>query len=123
MPLSSDGLLGRIFKVQSCNYCFPMKSLLGKDCKLAYREFSDFFLFFEHLKKYGLPRTELGPAIKPHNVWSPAFGRHLIPVVEREKMEINIFVTYAVAQEILYLVFVLMQIGNYQLSLVIIFLN
>jgi len=71
MPLSSDGLLGRIFKVQSCNYCFPMKSLLGKDCKLAYREFSDFFLFFEHLKKYGLPRTELGPAIKPLNVWSP----------------------------------------------------
>jgi hypothetical protein len=49
-----------------------------------------------------------------------AFGRHLILVVEREKMEINIFVTYAVAQEILYLVFVLMQIGNYQLSLVII---
>jgi hypothetical protein len=39
LPQSSEGMLGRIFKVQSRNYCFPMKSLLGKDCKKAYREF------------------------------------------------------------------------------------
>jgi hypothetical protein len=43
VPLSTDGVLGRIFKVQSRNYCFAMKSLLGKDCKKAYKEFSDFF--------------------------------------------------------------------------------
>jgi hypothetical protein len=43
--LSSEGMLGRIFKVQRRNYCLPMKSLLGKDCKKAYREFSDFFVF------------------------------------------------------------------------------
>jgi hypothetical protein len=34
-------------------------------------------------------------------------------------MEINIFVTYAVANEILCLVFMLMQLSNHQLSLVI----
>jgi hypothetical protein len=71
-PLSiSDGVLGRIFKVQSRNYCFAMKSLLGKDCKSAYKEFSDFFLFFERLKKYGLPESDLGPAILPMDIWSP----------------------------------------------------
>jgi hypothetical protein len=73
VPLSSlaDGVFGRIFKVQSRNYCFAMKSLLGKDCKTAYREFSDFFLFFERLKSCGLPETEQGPRIMPMEVWSP----------------------------------------------------
>jgi hypothetical protein len=70
-PLCSDGVFGRIFKVQSRNYCFPMKSLLGKDCKDAYKEFSDFFLFFECLQKYGLAESELGPAIMPMHIWSP----------------------------------------------------
>jgi hypothetical protein len=48
VPLSNlaDGLFGRIFKVQSRNYCFAMKTLLGKDCKAAYKEFTDFFTFF-----------------------------------------------------------------------------
>jgi hypothetical protein len=46
ISLSSDGLLGQIFKVQSRNYRFPLKSLLGKDCKMAYREFSDLIFFF-----------------------------------------------------------------------------
>ena len=74
MPLSSlsDGVFGRIFKVQSRSYCFAMKSLLGKDCKTAYyREFSDFFLFFERLKLYGLPESDQGPRIMPMEVWSP----------------------------------------------------
>jgi len=44
-PLCSKGVFGRIFKVQSRNYCFAMKSLLGKDCKDAYKEFADFFFF------------------------------------------------------------------------------
>jgi hypothetical protein len=44
-PISSsvDGVFGRIFKVQSRNFCFAMKTLLGKDCTAAYREFMDFF--------------------------------------------------------------------------------
>jgi hypothetical protein len=71
IPLSCDGLFGRIFKVQSRNYCFALKSLLGKDCKTAYKEFSDFFLFFEQLKKYGLPESALGPRIMPMEIWSP----------------------------------------------------
>jgi hypothetical protein len=42
-PLScfNEGM-GRIFSTQSRNYCFAMKSLLGKDSKEAYREFSYF---------------------------------------------------------------------------------
>jgi hypothetical protein len=32
--------------VQSRNYCFAVKSLLGKDNKDAYEEISDFFKFF-----------------------------------------------------------------------------
>lgn len=72
-PLSSsvDGIFGRIFKVQSRNYCFAMKTLLGKDCKAAYREFKDFFLFFERLKRYGLPASQYGPRLLPMEVWSP----------------------------------------------------
>jgi hypothetical protein len=47
-PLScmEDGLVGHIFKTQSRNYCFTVKSLLGKDSKPAYNEFSDFFKSF-----------------------------------------------------------------------------
>jgi hypothetical protein len=63
--------IGRIFSNQSRNYCFAMKSLIGKDSKVAYKEFSDFFLFFERLKKHGLPASDLGPAILPMDIWSP----------------------------------------------------
>jgi len=70
-PLSSEGVFGRIFRTQSRNYCFAMKALLGKDCKTAYKEFTDFFQFFERLKKYGLPESALGPRIKPMEIWSP----------------------------------------------------
>ena len=44
-PLSylSDGM-GRVTSTQSHNYCFVVKSMLGKDSKEAYHEFSDFFL-------------------------------------------------------------------------------
>jgi hypothetical protein len=38
-----DGLVGHIFKTQSRNYCFAVKSLLGKDSKPAYNEISDYF--------------------------------------------------------------------------------
>jgi hypothetical protein len=71
-PLSSvDDEFGRIFNVQSRNYCFPVKSLLGKDTKDAYSEFSDFFKFFEMIQREGLPETEHGPRIMPLVVWSP----------------------------------------------------
>jgi len=42
----NGGLMGRIFYTQSRNYCFAVKSLLGKDTKDAYRMFADFFLSF-----------------------------------------------------------------------------
>jgi hypothetical protein len=41
--LDNDGI-GKDFHVQSHNYCFAVKSLLGKDTKAAYKEFSDFFV-------------------------------------------------------------------------------
>jgi hypothetical protein len=48
-----------------------MKSLIKKDSKKAYKEFSDFFKFFEYVKKNGLPASELGPRILPLDIWSP----------------------------------------------------
>jgi len=54
-PLSSlDDEFGRIFNVQSRNYCFAVKSLLGKDNKDAYEEISDFFKFFWACAERGL---------------------------------------------------------------------
>jgi hypothetical protein len=41
LAYSQEGISGNIFKVQSRNYCFIMKTLLGKDSKAAYREFAD----------------------------------------------------------------------------------
>jgi hypothetical protein len=67
----NDEHFGRFFANQSRSYCFTMKSLIGKDSKTAYKEFSDFFLFFERLKKYGLPASELSHAIMPMEIWSP----------------------------------------------------
>ena len=69
--LIGDGELGRLFNNQSRNNCFAMKSLIGKDSKAAYKEFADIFKFFENLKKYGLPASELGPAIYPVETWIP----------------------------------------------------
>ncbi len=66
-----DATFGRIFHNQSRNYCFAMKSLIGKDSKRAYKQFSDFFQFFERVKKFGLPASELGPRIMPMEIWSP----------------------------------------------------
>ena len=65
---TDDGTFSRIFTNQSQNFCFAMKSLIGKDSKKAYKEFSDFFRFFEQVKKFGLPASELGPAIMPMDV-------------------------------------------------------
>jgi len=42
-----DGM-GCIFSTKSCHCCFAVKSLLGKDSKEAYQEFSDFFLPWEN---------------------------------------------------------------------------
>jgi hypothetical protein len=71
-PLSSlDDDFSRIFNVQSRNYCFAVKSLLGKDNKDAYKEYSDFFQFFEHLQREGLEASKVGPRILPLIVWSP----------------------------------------------------
>jgi hypothetical protein len=53
------------------NYCFAMKSLLGKDSKETYKEFADFFSFFERVMKEGLPASELGPRIMCVTVLSP----------------------------------------------------
>jgi hypothetical protein len=73
VPLCTmDGeTLGQIFNNQSRNSCFAMKSLIGKDSKRAYKEFTDFFSFFERVKKFGLPASELGPRILPLDIWSP----------------------------------------------------
>ncbi len=40
-----DKTFGRMFINQSQNFCSAMKSLIGKDSKKAYEEFSFFFLF------------------------------------------------------------------------------
>jgi len=68
---SHEGIIGNIFKVQSCNYCFILKTLLGRDSKAAYHEFADVFKFFENLMKDGLPANQYGPRIVPIIVWSP----------------------------------------------------
>ena len=44
--MTMDEVMGRMFQNQSRNNCFALKSLIGKDCKRAYKEFADFFLFF-----------------------------------------------------------------------------
>jgi hypothetical protein len=44
--------------------------LLGKDCKNANREFTDFFRFFEKLKRQGLPESEYGQQLLAMDVWS-----------------------------------------------------
>jgi hypothetical protein len=64
------GLMGHIFHTQSRNYCFAVKSLLGKDTKDAYRIFADFLKFFEKIMEEGLPESELRPAILPFIVLS-----------------------------------------------------
>jgi hypothetical protein len=47
MPLcTDDDTFSRIFTNQSRNFCSAMKSLIGKDSKKAYEEFSDFFSLF-----------------------------------------------------------------------------
>jgi hypothetical protein len=52
-PLSMDDVsFGHIFDNQSRNYCFAMKSLIGKDTKWAYKEFADLFIFFENVKNW-----------------------------------------------------------------------
>jgi hypothetical protein len=73
LPLAycEDGIFGNIFNVQSRNFCFVMKTLLGKDSKTAYQEFSDVFKFFEVVMAEGLPASEHGPRIMPIIVWSP----------------------------------------------------
>ncbi len=71
LSYSEDGVFGNLFRVQSRNYCFIMKSLLGKDSKRAYAEFSDVFKFFDDVMKNGLPANENGPRIMPIIIWSP----------------------------------------------------
>jgi hypothetical protein len=72
-PLSynEDGVFGNIFQVQSRNYCFIMKSLLGKDNKAAYEHFHDVFKFFDDVMANGLSRDGDEPAIQPITIWSP----------------------------------------------------
>ena len=66
-----DGIFGNLFKVQSHNYCFAMKTLLGKDSQEAYHKFKDAFDFFENVRKEGLLANENGPRVKPLEIWSP----------------------------------------------------
>ena len=66
---ADDDTLGSIFTNESWNFYFAIKSLIGKDSKKNYKEFTDFF--FENVKKFGLPVAELGLAIMPMDVWSP----------------------------------------------------
>ncbi len=51
-PLSciDDAFIGRIFQTQSQNYCFVVKSLMGKGTNDAYKQFED---FFNSLKRSG----------------------------------------------------------------------
>jgi hypothetical protein len=69
--MTMDEMMGRMFHNQSRNNCFALKSLIGKDCKKAYKEFADFFQFFEVVKRYGLAASELGPSIMAMDIWSP----------------------------------------------------
>lgn len=57
--------------MQSRNYCLILKTLLGKDSKASYREFTDVFKFFEKVMAEGLPADEIGPRIMPIIIWSP----------------------------------------------------
>jgi hypothetical protein len=66
-----DDNFGSIFSNQSRNFCFVIKSLIGKDSKKAYKEFADFFKFFENVKRFGLPASEVGQQLMPMDVWSP----------------------------------------------------
>jgi hypothetical protein len=68
---ADDDTFGSIFTNQSRKFCFAIKSLIGKDSKKAYKEFTDFFNFFENVKRFGLPASELGQAIMPIDVQSP----------------------------------------------------
>jgi hypothetical protein len=71
LAYSHDGGFGNLFRVQSRNYCFILKSLVGKDSKQAYKEFSDVFKFFDTLMEHGLPENVNGPRIMPLIIWSP----------------------------------------------------
>lgn len=71
LAYSEDGVFGNLFRVQSRNYCFILKSLVGKDSKQAYREFADVFKFFDNLMANGLPLNNNGPRIMPLIIWSP----------------------------------------------------
>jgi hypothetical protein len=68
---ADDDNFGSIFSNQSRNFCFAIKSLIGKDSKKAYKEFSDFFKFFEGVKRFGIPASEVGQQLMPMDVWSP----------------------------------------------------
>ena len=50
MCFFDDDAFVRVLKTQSRNYCFAMKSLIGKDSKKAYEEFNDFFRFLNTSK-------------------------------------------------------------------------
>jgi hypothetical protein len=63
MCFFDDAAFVRLFKTQSRNYCFAMKSLIGKDSKRPIDSFAIFFAFFEGVKKFGLPESELCPLI------------------------------------------------------------
>jgi hypothetical protein len=52
---ADDDNFGSIFTNQSWNFYFAIKSLIGKDLKKAYKEFADFFKFFENVKSFRLP--------------------------------------------------------------------
>jgi hypothetical protein len=39
LAYTQEGVFGKIFNVQSRNFCFIMKTLLGKDSKTAYQHF------------------------------------------------------------------------------------
>jgi hypothetical protein len=71
LSYSEPGSVGNLFKVQSRNYCFVLKSLLGKDSKKAYQEFKDVFDFFDKIMKEGIDNNENGPRVMPLTIWSP----------------------------------------------------
>jgi len=68
---SEPGILGNLYKVQSRNYYFLLKSLSRKDSKKAYQEFKDVFEFFDNIMKEGIHGNENGPRTMPLTIWSP----------------------------------------------------
>ena len=70
----------------------------GKNSKKADKEFTFFFKYFENVKTFGLPVSELGPAIMPRVPRTcQAFGNARIQVPVLVRIAVSIFVICVLA--------------------------